>query len=144
VFLALYWLGMTLARIALASALRRADPIRLLYPCLGIALLGALLVLGTRSLVPAAVGVFLLGVGFAATFPVVLGLVGDRYAHLSGTAFSIVIAIALTGGMLIPYLTGVIGNTHGLRVSFIVVPIALVSLAGLLTVVTSRLVPADS
>jgi fucose permease len=142
VVLSLYWLGLMLARLALGSALRRAEPTRVLFVCIGVALLGALLLLGTRSLTPAAVGVFLLGVGFAATFPVVLGLVGDRYAHLSGTAFSVVIAIALTGGMLVPYLTGVIGNTQGLRASFVVVPIALALLAGLLTAVTRRLAPA--
>ena len=77
----------------------------------------------------AALGVFLVGCGFAATFPVVLGFVGDRYAQLSGTAFSIVIVMALTGGMLLPYLTGVFGAAYGLRGSFVIVPVALVLLA---------------
>jgi hypothetical protein len=43
----------------------------------------------------AATGVSLLGCGLAATFPVVLGFVGDRYAQLAGTAFSVVIVMAL-------------------------------------------------
>ena len=139
VLLSLYWLGMMLVRLALGSLLRRAAPGRVLFGCLALAFAGALLLLGTRSVGAAALGVFLLGCGFAATFPVVLGLVGDRYAHLSGTAFSVVIVMALTGGMLLPYATGVLGNAYGLRGSFLIVPAALMLLAVLLGVVMRRL-----
>lgn len=139
VYLSLYWLGMMLARIALSSALRRVAPARVLFGCLTIAFGGALLLILARNASLAAVGVFLLGCGFAASFPVVLGFVGDRYAQLSGTAFSVVIVMALTGGMILPYTTGVLGASYGLRGSFVIVPIALVLLASLLAVTTSRL-----
>jgi fucose permease len=139
VYLSLYWLGMMLARMALGAVLRRTSPARVLFGCLSIAFAGALLLILTRTASLAALGVFLLGVGFAATFPVVLGFVGDRYAQLSGTAFSIVIVMALTGGMLLPYATGVLGTAYGLRGSFIIVPVALVLLALLLMLATSRL-----
>jgi len=139
VYLSLYWLGMMLARIALGSALRRVAPARVLLGCLVIAFAGALLLILTRSASLAAAAVFLLGCGFAASFPVVLGFVGDRYAHLSGTAFSLVIVMALTGGMILPYTTGVLGASYGLRGSFVIVPIALVALASILIATTSRL-----
>ncbi|MDQ3949160.1 MAG: MFS transporter [Gemmatimonadota bacterium] len=132
VFLSLYWLGMMLARLALVALLRQTSPVRALLACIGVGLVGSFLMLGSRGLAPAAAGVFLLGVGFAATFPVVLGFVGDRYAHLSGTAFSIAFVMALTGGMLLPYVTGVLGARYGLRTSFLVVPMALVGIVGLL------------
>jgi FHS family glucose/mannose:H+ symporter-like MFS transporter len=135
VLLSLYWLGMMLARLVLGAVLRRTSQVRSLLACIAVALVGAALMIGSRSLAPAAAGVFLLGVGFAATFPVVLGFVGDRYAHLSGTAFSIVFVMALTGGMVMPYLTGVLGGRYGLRTSFLIVPIALVGIVGLLGVV---------
>lgn len=138
-YLSLYWLGMMLARLALGSLLKRMSGARVLFACIGIALAGALLLLATRSVPVAALGVFLLGAGFAATFPVVLGFVGDRYARLSGTAFSLVIVIALVGGMILPYATGVFGNMYGLRGSFLVVPAALVVLTLLLTVVSRRM-----
>ena len=83
-------------------------------------------------------GVFLLGVGLSATFPVVLGFVGDRYAALSGTAFSVVIVMALVGGMLLPYATGVLGASYGLRGSFVIVPVAVVLLAALLGLARTR------
>jgi fucose permease len=103
-----------------------------LYVCLSFGLIGAITVLMTRSVSVAAIGVFMLGVGFAATFPTVLGFVGERYAGLSGTAFSLVIAMALCGGMLLPWLAGVLGGIYGMRGSFIIVPAALLLLASLL------------
>jgi fucose permease len=138
VYLSLYWFGMMLARLALGSVLKRISPTRALMGCIGVGLVGAMLLILTRSASLAALGVFLLGVGFAATFPVVLGFVGDRYTQLSGTAFSIVIVMALTGGMLLPWLTGVLGASYGLRGSFVIVPIALVLLSLLLILLDRR------
>ena len=89
-------------------------------------------------------GVFFIGVGFAATFPTVLGFVGDRYAELSGTAFSLVIAMALLGGMLLPWLAGVIGGGYGMRASFVIVPVALIALALLLSILSRSLRPAST
>lgn len=137
--LSLYWLGMMLARLLLGRVLTSRPPTRVLLTCIAIALTGALLLLSTRTVAIAAGGVFLLGAGLAATFPIVLGFVGDRYAALSGTAFSVVIVMALTGGMLMPFATGYFGNRYGLRGSFIVVPIALTLLASLLVIVATRL-----
>ncbi|HKN68271.1 MAG TPA: MFS transporter, partial [Gemmatimonadaceae bacterium] len=90
VYLALYWLGMMLARTTLGMTLRRFAPPRILLGCITIGIVGVVSVIATRSAPVAALGVFLLGVGFSATFPIVLGLVADRYADLSGTAFSVV------------------------------------------------------
>ena len=136
--LSLYWLGMMLARLALGSVLRYTTPARALIGCVTIGLLGAALMLGSQSVVTAATGTFLLGVGFAASFPVVLGFVGERHPDSAGTAFSIVLVMALTGGMLLPWATGVIGAAQGLRTSFLVVPIGLVTLASLVTFSTRR------
>ena len=139
VYLSLYWFGMMLARLALGSVLKRAAPVRVLLGCIAVGLVGAVALIFARDASVAALGVFLLGVGFAATFPVVLGFVGDRYADLSGTAFSVVIVMALSGGMLLPWLTGVLGATYGLRGSFAIVPVALLLLALLLGIVAGRL-----
>jgi MFS transporter, FHS family, glucose/mannose:H+ symporter len=130
---------MMLARLVLGTRLRNASPVRVLYTCLATGLVGAVLLLLTRSVTVAAIGVFMLGVGFAATFPTVLGFVGERYAELSGTAFSLAIAMALCGGMLLPWLAGIFGGLYGMRGSFIIVPAALVLLAGLLALLSRRL-----
>ncbi|MGH7638273.1 MAG: MFS transporter [Gemmatimonadaceae bacterium] len=144
IYLSLYWLGMMLARLTLGVMLRRASAAMVLLACIGIALAGSLLLVSTSSVVAASVAVFLLGVGFAAGFPVILGLVGDRHPQLSGTAFSLVIVMALVGGMTLPYVTGVLGGSYGLRGSFLIVPLALVLMATLLGIVSRRLAPAAS
>ena len=142
VVLSLYWMGMMLARLALGTFMRNVPPVRVMYACISIGLIGAVTLLMTSNLTAAAIGVFMLGVGFAATFPTVLGFVGERYAELSGTAFSLVIAMALCGGMLLPWLAGVLGASYGMRGSFIIVPAALVLLALLLGILSRRLRPA--
>jgi MFS transporter, FHS family, glucose/mannose:H+ symporter len=138
VYLALFWLGMMLARMTLGVTLRRFTPARILFGCITIGIAGALSVVVTRNAAVAATGVFLVGVGFSATFPLVLGLVADRYAELSGTAFSVVMVMALTGGMTLPYVTGVLGAAYGLRASLLIVPASLLLLAVLLSLVNSR------
>jgi Fucose permease len=144
IVLSLYWLGMMLARLALGTVLRRVRPVRVLYTCIAAGIIASILLLQTSNLVVACFGVFFIGVGFAATFPTVLGFVGDRYAELSGTAFSLVIAMALLGGMLLPWLAGVIGGGYGMRASFVIVPVALIVLALLLSILSRSLRPAST
>lgn len=144
VYLALYWLGMMLARTTLGMTLRRFAPARILFGCITIGIVGVLSVIATRTTSVAALGVFLVGVGFSATFPLVLGLVADRYADLSGTAFSVVMVMALIGGMTLPWVTGVLGASYGLRASLLIVPAALVLLAVLLSIVSGRSSPAPA
>jgi fucose permease len=143
VILSLYWLGMMLARIALGSILKRASHFKVLYIWLAIALAGSALLLTTHTVTLAAVGVFLLGAGFAAMFPTILGFIGDRYAALSGTAFSLAITMALIGGMLLPYSAGVLGGKYGMRGSFLIVPAALVVLGFFLTILSRKLYSAQ-
>lgn len=144
VYLSLYWLGFLLTRGALGTIRRPLGPLRVLLTSLTFALIGAVLLIRTQNPSLAALGVFCVGTGFAATFPVVLSLVGERYASLSGTAFSIVMVMALTGGMLLPYVTGVLGGIYGLRGSLTIVPVSLVLLATLLVATSSKLTRAAS
>jgi fucose permease len=50
-----------------------------------------------------------------------------------------VIAMALCGGMLLPWLAGVLGGIYGMRGSFLIVPAALLILATLLGILPRRL-----
>jgi fucose permease len=122
--------------------LRDVSPRRVLLPSLAIAFAGALLLLAAARPLTAAVGVLLVGAGFAAVFPVILGFVGDRYPQLSGTAFSLVLVMALTGGTLLPLATGVLGDRLGLRLSLLIVPAALICAAAVYLSVRARLQPA--
>jgi fucose permease len=60
-------------------------------------------------------GLISIGAGLAAGFPIMLGFVGDRYGAVSGTAFSIVISIALAGNMAVNYLMGILAKQFGIQ-----------------------------
>ncbi|HEX6135691.1 MAG TPA: MFS transporter [Longimicrobiales bacterium] len=137
--LSLYWLGMTIARLLLGTVLARWSTRRALLPFMGLALIGLIVLARAESMSAAGAGVLLVGAGFAPVFPIVLGLVGDRYPTLSGTAFSLVLVMALTGGTLMPLATGILGDRYGLRGSLLIVPAALVAAAATYLIVRTRL-----
>lgn len=87
----------------------------------------------------AGIGIFVAGFGFAAIFPFLLGLVGDLYPDISGTAFGVVFVIALVGGSTFPYVIGVLGDLVGLRAAFLVIPVSLTITLFLLHSVKARL-----
>ncbi len=63
----------------------------------------------------AALGVVLSGLGFAAIFPTTLAIAGEAFPTLTGTAFGVIFVIALSGGMIAPWLTGKVADASGLR-----------------------------
>jgi MFS transporter, FHS family, glucose/mannose:H+ symporter len=139
VLLALFWLGLTLMRVALGTAFRRVPPARALFTCLTLAVVSVIVLLAAHGAIVATAATFLLGCGLAGSFPIVLSFAGDRYAELSGTAFSVVMSMALAGGMLLPYAAGVMGAAVGLRGAFALVPASLVLLMALVAVVGGRI-----
>jgi len=82
-------------------------------------------------------GLVLLGAGLAAGFPVMLGITGDRFKELSGTAFSCVMTVALTGNMLVNYMMGLMAGKYGIS-NLIIVAFAEMSLQIILFVVIIR------
>ena len=82
---------------------------------LAIVLAGILFLQFSSNYYLSVTGLILLGIGLAAGFPIMLGLAGNRYAAQSGTAFSIIFTIVLTGNMLINYLMGVISKNYGIH-----------------------------
>ena len=137
--LSLYWLGMTGARLVSGWLLKRVSTVAVLLSSLGVAFAGALILIGARTTASAGAGTLLAGAGFAAVFPVILGYVGDRYERLSGTAFGVVLVMALMGGTALPYVTGVLGDAFGLRLSLAIVPAGLVCVALIFGIARPRL-----
>jgi MFS transporter, FHS family, glucose/mannose:H+ symporter len=113
--LASYVAAMTATRLALGGLLKRISSSAVLFASIAIAAVGALIVLSTVGSQPAVAGLLLLGIGYAACFPVVLGYIGDRYASRSGTAFSIAFVLALIGNMSINKSMGQIAHHHGIE-----------------------------
>ncbi len=113
--LSLFVTGMTVMRLLTGSIFRSAT-VRQLLGYSFIMMIAGLCLLGFgNSFNLAAAGLVLLGAGLAGGFPIMLGVVGNLYREVSGTAFSIVLAIALLGNILVNYAMGIIALKHGIR-----------------------------
>lgn len=110
-----YVAGMTIMRLLIGSLFRKVSERNLLFSSFAVILVALVIIRLSGTLAPAAAGLALLGSGLAAGFPTMLGLVGNRYPHLSGTAFSFVLVIALLGNMLVNYSMGLIAESYGIK-----------------------------
>jgi MFS transporter, FHS family, glucose/mannose:H+ symporter len=113
--LSLYITGMAIMRLMVGSVFRPVSSRVVLYISFALLLTGILLLRFSSSYIVSVAGLVSLGAGLAAGFPVLLGLVGERYADVSGTAFSLVISIALTGNIIINYVMGVVADVYGIE-----------------------------
>jgi MFS transporter, FHS family, glucose/mannose:H+ symporter len=102
-------IALTLTRLILGSALKKMKPATVQYICYAFILAGGITMYVASSFVMAVIALVLIGIGFAAGFPVILGFVAELYSNLSGTAFSIALAIALIGNTLINFFVGAVG-----------------------------------
>jgi MFS family permease len=113
--LSLYVVGMAAMRLLLGSVFRQVSA----RPILGFSALfllaGCLLLHVANNYSIAVAGLVSIGVGLAAGFPVMLGIVGNLYSEVSGTAFSIVLTIALIGNMLINFTMGIVAEKYGVE-----------------------------
>lgn len=113
--LSLFVGGMMIMRLLLGSALKNVPVSRIWAGCFAMILAGLFLLSFATSFYMAVSALLLTGMGLSAGFPVMLGFVGSRYEKLSGTAFSLVLVIALTGNMLINYVMGAVVQAYGIR-----------------------------
>ena len=113
--LSLYVVGMAVMRLLVGGLFRQTPPHKILYTSFSLLLIGSALLTFSDRHIFATVGLVAMGAGLASGFPVMLGFVGNLYARLSGTAFSIVLTIALLGNMLVNMLMGFIANEYGVR-----------------------------
>jgi FHS family glucose/mannose:H+ symporter-like MFS transporter len=113
--LAGYWAAMMSGRLLSSRLLRAVRGVTLVFASASLALLAAVLMAVAPAGAAAAAGAVAIGFGFAAIYPTTLAIVGERFASFTGTAFSLVIAVGLVGGMLAPWLAGKIAQSSSLR-----------------------------
>ena len=136
--LSFFWLGIVVARLVLGQILKTISPSLMLILCLIIAVISISLMIVSNNLYLAVPALFLMGVGCAAGFPVILSFIGDLYPQLSGTAFSIAFVIALIGGTIVPFSIGVLASTYKLRAAFVILPISIIIMLSLFTIFKKR------
>ena len=107
--------GLTVARLLLGSLLKKISSFAVMLASLLLVIAGNLILMNTYSYNIAFAALIITGFGLAAGFPVILGYIGQMYAHLSGTAFSIAFVIALTGNTLINYFFGFIADKYSIN-----------------------------
>lgn len=108
--------ALTVTRIILGKVLRIFSPFKVLVIGFLITFLGSLCMVLGDTFFTSILGMIAIGVGLSAGFPVILGYIGQTYTQLSGTAFSIVITIALIGNVIANYVMGLVSQAYGLDV----------------------------
>lgn len=114
-YLTIFVIAFTSGRLLLGILLRKLSSYLMIYIASLAAFAGGILLFFTQSQILIIISLIFIGFGLAAGFPIILGLIGNRYTKLSGTAFGIAFAIALLGNMIINYLIGVFTNRWGMQ-----------------------------
>lgn len=131
--------GMTVMRLLLGKLLRSVSVRSIMTLSFILLFISLLLLRFAGSLHAALPGLVLLGAGLAAGFPVMLGITGERFKELSGTAFSFVMTVALTGNMLVNYMMGLLAGKYGISTLTIVAFIEMLLQIVLFIVIIGRL-----
>ena len=129
--LAGYWASIMLARAVLSRLSMGLAPYRTLLLCACGAAAGALLAAVAPGPGMAAAGIVLCGWSLAGIYPTALGIAGTRFQAHSGSVFGILFAVALAGGITLPWAAGHIGGAIGLRWVLGLMAIAFAGIAGL-------------
>lgn len=109
-------LGLIVMRILTGSLLKNWHHFRLIKLSLILFTVGLVCLLLFPTYRMSVAGMFLIGAGLAPGFPVMLGLAGQIFKEVSGTAFSFAMLVGLTGNTIINYLTGVLNENFGMGV----------------------------
>lgn len=108
--------GLTIARILQIVVFKKVKPEAVLPYSLILTAVGFTLLTFSPGFIRAAMGMTIIGIGLSPTYPVILSVLGNRYPSLSGTAFSVALAIALVGQTAMNGLMGIISQyTNGIN-----------------------------
>lgn len=121
-------LGMIMMRVLTGSIFKLLSYNQLIRIALTLLTLGLICLILPAPYFVRVAGLFFLGTGLAPGFPVMLGVVAGIFKNVSATAFSFAMVIALTGNIIINYLTGVFVDKFGVGVYLYVVLIEIIAM----------------
>jgi len=116
--LAGYWGAVLVGRLAASRIGTKVRASTLVTGGAVLAMLSSIGLIFSGSGPVAALLVALVGLGFATIFPTTLAQAGSAFASHSGTAFSVIFVLALSGGMTAPWLVGRIAQNQGIGAGF--------------------------
>jgi MFS transporter, FHS family, glucose/mannose:H+ symporter len=118
-FLSAFWGALVIGRFTAGWALGRVAPARVVQVGgLGAAFSILLLPVSPTSWL-AALAVSSIGFFTAFIFPTVMGQASNRFPALAGTVLGLLMGIALTGGMLMPWVTGIMVDNFGISTALL-------------------------
>lgn len=124
-----FWLALTLGRLIAVPLSTRISSHTLLLGSLAGALVGAtLLANSTGDILLSTIAVLVLGVCLGPVYPTAIAVTTTRFREATGTVTSIVIAIGSLGGMLLPWLQGVLMERSGLQASVLLIVVTTVTM----------------
>jgi fucose permease len=127
-----FWLALTAGRVFGALLGTRLAPNALLLLSLGGGLVGGgLLALSTGNAILTIAAVLILGLCFGPIFPTTLAIVTTTFRGAPGTAASIVVAAGSIGGMLLPWLQGILLEQSGPPASVLLVAVGTLAMLAL-------------
>ncbi len=119
-----YWVMAIVGRLLSARAQARLGKARLVLVSAITSVAGCIVLLAAASSLPLlAAGAWLTSLAFAAIYPTVLAIAGDRYHRFAGTVFGLLFSIGALGNMSFPWAVGHISQAAGVRLGM-VVPLA--------------------
>ena len=113
--LSLYVAGLTIMRLLTGTVFRKTNGFTIMFFSFALMLTGFLILNFAGSLTLAIIALVLVGAGLAGGFPIMLGIVGNLYRDIAGTAFSFILVIALLGNILVNYAMGIIAQQFGIQ-----------------------------
>ncbi len=113
--LAGYWAAVMVGRFLSSRTAKSLKNESLILLSALISLAAAILLVISPSRPLAGAATVAIGLGFAAIFPTTLAVVGEAFPGFSGTAFSVVFVVALSGGMTCPWLAGKIAYAYSIK-----------------------------
>lgn len=113
--LALYWTALTLGKLLGPRAPGLARPFRLATAGTGLALFGCVVLLSAVGKGGAAVGTICLALGLGALYPLIIGIVGERFPYYHPGFYNGFFSLSLIGGMLAPWSVGLLAHSWGIE-----------------------------
>lgn len=112
--LTVHMIALTVTRLLLSRILHRFDAYQVLVVCMGLIIVGCIVLWMSPTFTMSLIALAIIGCGFAGGFPIIFAQAGSIWADISGTAFSVMLAIVLLGGISISYLMGLIAHQFGI------------------------------
>ena len=118
VMVAVFWLGLLIGRLALSYGYHGHRQAELLFVLAAICAAGLLFALRMNDPWLAGVGFFVAGLGYSATYPLVIVLVGEHFKRRRSIAVGVVTMGGGLGSFTFPFIMGAVSDRYGLPYGF--------------------------